>query len=321
MKSFSKVLAVLLLSVPLGGTGTVAFAQTGITGFPPSNVDSAASAGPGGVVTNPSGLIAQVSPGPVWCGEAIEFIGKSNLSVPASVTKYEIFYDCVQNVVYLAATLPTPNRGVIPLAEVTTSATTITTNTDIRSASQFPVANDGYYFVAPGACQVTATSGAFAAGSPAVTRLAANHLVLQATTTAAASTLAVTCDLTPPSKLTAGHGATINDITVFYGVQTTAFSSISAATVSSVSYPAAGGAAAGTVAAIGGTLTVTPGTLQTALTTSGLLYTEKIAFGTAYAVNTDVQKISYDQVFNNTAAAALTLQFGGALVHYTYVPL
>jgi hypothetical protein len=150
---------------------------------------------------------------------------------------------------------------------------------------------------------------------------ATNNVVHQFTTSATGGTTEFTCDIPIPSRLTAGKGVVLTDVDFLYGAQTTAISSIAAATVKTVTYPAstaAGAAAAGTVAAAGGTYTVTPTTLQKATTTSGQCYNEKLVFGTPIAVNTDNQVVTFDQVFTNSAAATV-YQICGLLVHY-YIP-
>jgi hypothetical protein len=187
---------------------------------------------------------------------------------------------------------------------------------------------DGYYFVPPTSCSMQLSVGTFAANpatsgalsAPSMVRAAAGNTVLQLTTTAAANTTIVTCDFTPPSRLLAGAGIVINNIEVLFGYQTTALTSIGTLTPTSVTYPAPGGAAAGTVAAAGGILTVTPGTDHAtpgAVTTTGQMYNELIAFGTPVQVVTDRTRYTWANSFVQTAAAATILQIGGTIVHYT----
>jgi hypothetical protein len=84
-----------------------------------------------------------------------------------------------------------------------------------------------------------------------------------------------------------------------------------------VTFPTAGGSASSTVAAVGSPFTVTPTTLQTATTTSGNCYDEKVAFGTPFTYNNN-GKVSFDQVFS-TSAAATTVQICGVLVHGNWI--
>lgn len=188
---------------------------------------------------------------------------------------------------------------------------------------------DGQFTVSPQACVLFLTAGAFAANdagtggltAPAVTRVAANNWVLQAITTAAANSIALECDINPPTRITAGHGAKITSIQLLYGVQTTALTSITQPTLSTITYPATGGAAGATLASAGGSLTVTPGTLQLATTTSGQCYSENITLGTPLLLNTTNQRLTLEQIFNQSAAAATQLQICGAIVYYTNIPL
>jgi len=183
-----------------------------------------------------------------------------------------------------------------------------------------PSPTDGFIWVEPSNCWMKAATTAFTTG-PVLSILATGSMVLTGTTNTTAGTIEVTCDLTAQSRTTVGKGLTISSVDLYYGVQTTALASIAAAQVSSVTFPAAGAAAAGTVAALGGTLTVTPGTLQLATTTSGQCYHENVSFGTAYAYNSGVVKVSLDQVFTTAGTTATTLQICGVAVNYTNTPL
>jgi hypothetical protein len=175
---------------------------------------------------------------------------------------------------------------------------------------------DSAFFVQPSNCFLTATTTAFSTG-PALVRAAANNIVLSGTTNTTAGTIAATCDITFGGRTTSGLGFQAKSVSLLYGVQTTALSSIAAATVSTVSYPAPGGAASGTVGGVGGTYTVTPSTLQTAVTTSGQCYNENVAFSTPFTF-TDKTKISLDQVFT-TSAAVTTLQVCGLIVYGNWI--
>jgi hypothetical protein len=175
---------------------------------------------------------------------------------------------------------------------------------------------DAAYFVQPSACFMTAATTAFTSG-PALVRTTANNQVLQAVTNTTAGTVSMTCDVTFSGRTTSGMGFQATDIELFYGVQGTAFSSISPATVATVTFPSPGAAAGSTVTAAGGSYTVTPSTLQTATTTSGNCYDEKVAFGTPFTYSNN-SKVSFDQVFA-TSAAVTTVQICGVLVHGTWI--
>jgi len=175
---------------------------------------------------------------------------------------------------------------------------------------------DAAFFVQPSSCFMTAATTAFTSG-PALVRTSANNQVLQGITNSTAGTVSLTCDVTFSGRTTSGLGFQATDIELFYGVQASAFSSIAAATVATVTFPTPGASAGSTVASVGGTYTVTPSTLQTATTTSGNCYDEKVAFGTPFTYNNN-GKVSFDQVFS-TSAAATSVQICGVLVHGNWI--
>lgn len=151
---------------------------------------------------------------------------------------------------------------------------------------------------------------------------ATGNVVHQFTTNTTAGTVELTCELPLGGRADAGTGGVVTGVELLYGVQTTAMSSIAAATVKTVTYPAsttAGVAAAGTVAAAGGTYTVTPGTLQLTTTTTGQCFNEKVSLGTPVALNTDNQKLTIDQVFTTAGTSATVLQVCGLKIYY-YTP-
>lgn len=190
---------------------------------------------------------------------------------------------------------------------------------------------DGYIFVSPSHCALTLTTGTWAANSgagtsigvtPLVMKAQTGNSVLQGTTTAAANTFDVTCDITPGTRLTAGKGITITKVTYLLGWQTTAPTSTGTATLNSITYAAPGSTAQGTVAAIGGSLAPTGWNHSTppAVTTSGQCYTESLALGTPYAVNTDLTRLTLQTTVAQSAASATVLQVCGAIVYYTLGP-
>jgi hypothetical protein len=233
------------------------------------------------------------------------------------------------------------DAGILRLANAETVAwENSTPGTDItlaiNSSNSLVLSNataptDGYYFVSPGNCGLTLTTGTWAANVGAGTGAAAlasvikaqtGNAVLQGTTSAAANTFDMTCDFTPPSRLTANKGITILDISYLFGYQTTALTSIGTAATNSITYGAAGAAAAGTVASIGGSLTVTAGTnhgTPGATTTSGSCFNEKLAFGTPYAVTTDLTRLAVTNTFVQSAASSTIFQVCGVVVHYSNI--
>lgn len=295
---------------------------------PPQNTAANAVSGPAGTVSTPSGLTIAVTPGPVYCTGAISYIAPTQFVLMQNQT-YNVAFSCLSDQLYVRTGFAIQGADLL-LATVVTGATTVGTITDTRNAIMFPLTTDASYVVPLGDCQVTIGAGTFAAAvltgagngaaNPGPFRTAAGSTVLQAITTAATSALNLDCDLTPVTKLTTGKGAFINNIQIFYGVQTTALTSITAPTVQSLTYPATGAAAGLTNAAAGGALTVTP-TLQLTTTTSGQCFSENIALGTPINAFVDLQRLTVDQIFNQSAAAAQTLQICGVIVHYTNIPL
>ena len=175
-----------------------------------------------------------------------------------------------------------------------------------------------YYFVSPVGCGSLATTTTTTDNGmvPAAT----GNVVHQFTTNTTGGTTEFTCPFNVPSPLlNSAKGVVITDVEFLYGVQTTAISSIAAATVKSVTYPAVGGAAAGTVAGAGGTIAALPASLQKATTTTGLCYSEGLTMGTPIFAQTDNQSFAVDQVFTNSAAATV-YQLCGIEVHY-HIPL
>lgn len=203
--------------------------------------------------------------------------------------------------------------------------------TYIAEPQLFGYMSDGAYFVPLEACGLNLTAGALAAASttgqlPGIVRAAAGNSVLQISTTAAANTTQLDCDITPPTRLTSGRGVIVTGVQVYYGYQTTALTSITGPTVNSVTLPAAaGGAAAGTVVTTaGGTLTTTAGTSHGtpgAVTTSGQCYSELTTFGTPFAATSGNVRLTYEEAFAQSAAAATVLQICGVVVQYQNAPI
>jgi hypothetical protein len=176
---------------------------------------------------------------------------------------------------------------------------------------------DAAFFVQPSSCLMTPTTTAFSRG-PALTRVGANQLVYSGTTNTTAGTIALTCDITFGGRTTTGLGFQVTGVSLYYGIQGVAMSSIAAPTVALLTLPSAGGAASGSASAVGGTSTVTPPTLQTSTTTNGTCYNEQVAFGTPFTY-TNNTKVSFDQVFTTPGTTALTLQICGLKVFGTWI--
>ena len=284
------------------------------------------------VITSPAtGLTIAYSAGTVYTG------GKSNAITAGTLTATTTETNCAAplysscNIVYYAsgtglsittsaATAFTP--GNVVLAFIVTNSSGNVTNTYVVSknlARPFTENTDGVFIVSPTQCGFTLATTAEASGWPTLISPASGQLVYEAKTNNTAGTIQVDCLIHVPSQLTTGWGVTINNIQLLYGVVTTSMASIAAATVNSTSYPTTpGGSAAGTVSTTaGGTLTVTPSSLQTTAVTAGLLYNEQLALGTPIVVNTDDQIFDLRQVFTTAGTSATILDIGGVVVHYS----
>ena len=179
-----------------------------------------------------------------------------------------------------------------------------------------PTYVDGAIPIGPSAVSITATTTS--CSSQGLVRAAANNTVYSCTTNTTAGTLTTNWDISFEGRTTSGLGFQVTSIELLYGVQTTALSSIAAATLATITYPAAGGAASGTVAAVGGTLTVTPTTLQTATTTSGQCYHESLSLQTPITL-ADMTRLNVEQAFTTAGSTATTLQVCGAILHGNWI--
>lgn len=177
----------------------------------------------------------------------------------------------------------------------------------------------GEFFVGPANCTfspttLTTTNTLIPVGASAV-------YVLNGTSNAAAGTNTLTCNILPPTTIRALQGAVITDITLFAGSQTTAPTSVGTATLGSITFTAPGtGGAASTVtpvASFGGTITTTTPTAITTVTTAGAFLTIKNALGTPAPLSTDLQMLVFKFPFLQSAAAAMTINVPGVIVHYS----
>lgn len=182
-----------------------------------------------------------------------------------------------------------------------------------------------------GGCGAALTTGVFAANpansggaaTPSTVRAQAQNNVFQVTTSAAASALTLTCDIIPASfRTTPNKGISITAIQVMYGTQTSALTSVTSPnTFSTITYPSAGAAASGTVAAIAGTPTFNPllASAQLTTTTSGQCFTQTIVPAAPILVNNPLQRVIFEEIFNQTVGAATVYQICGVLVYYNNV--
>lgn len=176
---------------------------------------------------------------------------------------------------------------------------------------------DKAFFVSPANCTFAPTT--LTTTNTLIQVGASNTYVLNGTSNAAAGTNTLTCNILIPTAVSALQGAVITDITGYYGSQTTAPTSIGTATLGSISFATpATGAAASTVTpvAFGGTITNTVPTLITTVTTAGSFLPIKSSLGTPVTLSTDNQILQYKLPFLQSAAAAMTINTPGLIVHY-----
>jgi hypothetical protein len=187
---------------------------------------------------------------------------------------------------------------------------------------------DGIFNVPLGSCGLSVpTTGVWAAGpasagtyvGPLVVRAAAGEPVLQGTTTGAASAIVLDCDLTPPSRTTAGKSTIVTGYQLWYAVQTTALTSITAPVVSVVTFPVSGGTAAGVVTTPAGVITLNPASPILTTSAAGACQSQNASFATPVILSALNQKLTTTWVFNQTGANSEIFQFCGAQVFYASV--
>ncbi len=173
------------------------------------------------------------------------------------------------------------------------------------------------FWVPPTACTFAPTTSTVTNTYPQVG--SSTLFVLNGTTNSAAGTTTLVCNIFVPSYIGALKGTVIQDITLFVGSQTTAPTSLGTSTLGTITFPAAATTeTASTVApvTIGGTVTTTSPTLITTITTAGSFLTIKHTYSTAVRLSTDLQLVQYTMPFLQSAAAVMTLNTPGLLVHY-----
>jgi hypothetical protein len=188
----------------------------------------------------------------------------------------------------------------------------------ISSTAQIFARTGSSYFVNPAGCGILATTTATT--DDGMVTLAAGNAVRKLVTNTTAGTTNFTCPINPPSDALAnGKGIIITSVSEMYGVQGTGglYTSTTSPIIDSVTYAAAGGTAKGTVTTTAcGTLTQTPASLVTAVTTSGVYNTVNMACGTPfYANSASPVSLVFDFLLGNTTTA-LTYQLPGLVVYY-----
>jgi hypothetical protein len=173
------------------------------------------------------------------------------------------------------------------------------------------------FYVAPTNCTFAPTTSTVTNTYPQVG--ASTLFVLNGTTNAAAGTTTLVCNIYVPSHVAALKGAYLQDITLFIGSQTTAPTSLGTSTLGSITFPAAATtevASTVTPVAAGGAVTTTSPTLITTVTTAGSFLTIKHTYASAVRLSTDLQLFQYTMPFLQSAAAVMTLNTPGLLIHY-----
>ena len=144
---------------------------------------------------------------------------------------------------------------------------------------------------------------------------------LNAVSNAAAGTQTLSCDFTPPTRVTTLRGAVVQDITVLLGSQVVAPTSLGTATLGTITFPVPVATtqtfSVATPVTIGGTVTTLgPTTSVATVTTAGSFLTFKHTFSTAVDLSTDLRLLQYQFPILQSAASAMTLNTAGLFVHY-----
>jgi len=320
--------AVVALAVGLGLPMRPAVHAQGYSGAVP-NVTETAATGLG--LTYTAGVIAS--------GGAQQAITAGTLTATDSMTSCAAPAYSACNFVYwntstslldttslATASLP----GNVIVAYVTTTGGNVTKVTPAAWVPAQPstlraTQTDRFYTVSPASnCGFTPTTTAADTGTwPSLVNIATNENVWAYQTNSTSGTVEVLCNITPPpTESTVGAGYTLTGMDVRYAIVTTS-ATLGAPTVATVTGPATvGGAAAGAVASAGGSLTVTPASLQGTAITSGLMYRENIAFGTPIAWNTAYRGLTFDQVVTTAGGGSTKTRIDlyGITVYYEGAP-
>lgn len=177
----------------------------------------------------------------------------------------------------------------------------------------------GLFYVPPTQCTFAPTTLTTTNTYPQIG--ASNIFVLNAVSNAAAGTNTLVCNILVPTEVSTGRGSVITDIVVPIGSQVTAPTSIGTATFGSITLPtpSATTQTASTVTPVtaGGTITqVGPTTTVATVTTAGSFLTFSYNFSTVIAENTDYRIYQFTLPILQSAAAAMTLNTPGLLIHY-----
>lgn len=208
------------------------------------------------------------------------------------------------------STCTAANQPYLPVISVSTG--TVWNCTNLSTWGQ-----DMIQYISPTDCTFAPTTSTVTNTYPQVG--ASTLFVLNGTTNSAAGTTTLTCNILLPTKVGTSNGLVLSDITLFIGSQTTAPTSLGTSTLGSITFPAAATtetASTVTPVAVGGTVTTTSPTLITTITTAGSFLTIKHTYASAVRLSTDRQILQYTMPFLQSAAAVMTLNTPGLLVHY-----
>jgi hypothetical protein len=211
--------------------------------------------------------------------------------------------------------------GNVVVAFVTTNGTDITAVIPAsRNPAVVPVTyTDGFAAFSPSACAPTFTTTATDSGFPAFLRVAAGQAVYANQTDTTGGTVTIDCDLSSMlSRTTTGGGGviTVTGVNLIYSVVTTTLTSIANPVLKTITGPAAGGAAAGTVADACGTLTYDPSTIQKTAITAGTYYTLNISCGTPLALTSAVRYLGLGLSMVTAGTTKTRFDIGSIVVQY-----
>jgi hypothetical protein len=181
--------------------------------------------------------------------------------------------------------------------------------------------NDSIWDLTPGAIAGTASANfvvcAAASTGTCPTVTGANLAPVQQVASSAAATHTYGWDVSCNSRTAAGKGCTVFGVAFYYGIQTTAATSMGAPACNIITLPVP--AAAETASTVAGTnipLTAQPvvGSANLATTTAGAFFTEYLVFTTPQPLNGPFQKIHCTLTLVQGAAAAMVSNSPGGTV-------
>lgn len=198
---------------------------------------------------------------------------------------------------------------------------------------------DGTYFVPASLCYVNLATGAAGTSNNTIVWDGASvgtvsTPALEAHTTAATAHPQFVCNINPPSRLTAGKGITIQDVTLLYSQQgsATTLTQITptvVTTAATIPVPCNTNATCETAStavpvAAGGTITPTPSNANANLTavSAGQYYSLKAALGTPFVVDSTANANGLTELlstfeFDQSGSIAVLITSPGAIVHYS----